>query len=417
MTAAARAYVQTQSERQDDLVQRHGWEQGARDRAASGEGSESSQGSRAGGAGGRGRGTPADGERFAVCKSTLFCDTRWVERVGHHQVPENELELEWVNGYHGHDEYVWLTDPDKPELTSEAGRANLYFVADAAGTVDGRFVAFFVSAVAVVMDVSARRQYFFKEHDGEISAMAADRSRRLLATGQLTSHGSRSPPVFVWRPAAVVANSRDATVQGRRRPKEREWEAKLAGFCEQRIGQLAFSDDGSYLMAIGTDASHRFACYDWRAQTILFSGMAGNSILMMITTLPHGFAVCGNKEIKVWEHPALGSSATFEKDGSRWMCGLDPLGPVLVECIVAIDDPGSACQASIVCGWPDGRILLCAQSQEDDTFEWVLKKEASRFWQAHAAAITCLAYARPGACVLSQYLATPRCAPYAGCPL
>ena len=103
MTAAARAYVQTQCDRQGDLVSRHGWEQGARDGAEGGEGSVSSQGSRGGGAGVRGK-PPPDGERFAVCKSTLFSDTRWVERVGHHQVPENELELEWVHGYHGHDD-------------------------------------------------------------------------------------------------------------------------------------------------------------------------------------------------------------------------------------------------------------------------------------------------------------------------
>ena len=341
-------------------------------------------------------GTKVDGERFAVCKSTLCSDPRWRNKVGHHQAPENQLELEWVNGYHGHDAHVWLTDPNNGHISSEAGRGNLAFIADLNGIVDGRYIVFFVSAVGVVMDLQQRRQFFFTQHDAEISAMAVHPLRTVVATGQVASHGSLLPPVHIWRPAVVISNNFEQ-VAARRIPKENELAQTLVGFCEQRITVVGFSASGEYVMAIGQDSVHRFACYDWQAGTILFSGMAGNSDLLMMTSLPSGFAVCGTKEIKVWEHPGMGSAATTNKDGSRWMCGLAPpnVGPAKVECIVSITDEGSACQASIVCGWPDGKLVLFAQFSDHEKTEWVLEYESSRWWQAHDHNITCLCFAKP----------------------
>jgi hypothetical protein len=62
---------------------------------------------------------------------------------------------------------------------------------------------------------------------------------------------------------------------------------------------------------------------------------------------------------------------------------------------VAIGDAGSACHASIVCGWPDGHILLFQQTQDEEgTVEWVLGCAGSRFWQAHPSKVTCVTYAR-----------------------
>ena len=398
MTEAARSYVDAREGREGELGTRHQWKERGAGEGDESQKSGSSAGSRASAGGRKARmnGAPAtDGERFAVCRSSLFSDSRWREKVGHHQAPESRLELEWVNGYHGHDSYVWLTDPDKPDLTGEAGRGNLFFIADATGAVDGRYIAFFVSALGVVMDTTERRQFFFVGHDAEVSSMALHPARSLLATGQVASHGSQLPPIFVWSPSVVVANQEDR-VASRRRAPQKEVEAELVGFCEQKINLLCFSADGAFLMAIGQDSSHRFACYKWKEQTILFKGMAGNADLFMISSLPSGFAVCGNKEIKVWEHPGLGSTATTDAEGGRWMCGLAPLGPVLVECIVVIDDPGSACGKSIVCGWPDGHILLFQQFQDDDKVEWVLGDHGSRYWLGHPnAAITCLAYAAP----------------------
>ena len=85
--------------------------------------------------------------------------------------------------------------------------------AAATGAVDGRYIAFFVSALGVVMDTTERRQFFFVGHDAEVSSMALHPARSLLATGQVTSHGSQLPPIFVWSPSVVVANQEDPTVQ------------------------------------------------------------------------------------------------------------------------------------------------------------------------------------------------------------
>jgi WD40 repeat protein len=401
-TEASRSYVDARDAREGELGARHQW----KERGELGAGAKGTESERnAGSASARthmgaalkdnvsNNSSHNDGERFAVCRSSVFSDLRWREKVGHHQAPQNKLELEWVNGYHGHDSYVWLTDPHKPDLTGEAGRSNLFFIADAKGYVDGRYLAFFVSALGVVMDTVERRQYFFFGHDAEVSSMALHPSRELLATGQVASHGSLLPPIYVWSPSVVVANQEDR-VAARRRAPANEVQAQLVGFCEQKIGLLCFSTDGAFLMAIGQDSSHRFACYNWKEQTILFKGMAGNADLFMISAIPSGFAVCGNKEIKIWEHPGLGSKATTDSEGSRWMCGVAPLGPVVVECLVAIDDPASACGKSVVCGYPDGHILLLQQYQEEDKVEWVLGDHGSRYWMGHPnAAVTCLAYA------------------------
>jgi WD40 repeat protein len=439
MTAAANSYIATRDRREAELSQRHGWSD-PKDKAGDDDESDglpSKDGSVRSSiqssdkvpqdsvplptrltaaqsphvptrltaaphvpqdSKGRGKrkGGSSDGERFAVCKSTVFADPRWKDKVGHHQAPENKLELEWVNGYHGHDAYIWLTDPDKGELTSEAGRSNLAFVADANGAVDGSLIAFFVSAVGVVMDTEARRQFFFMAHDAEISAMCVNPARSLVATGQCASHGSLLPPIYVWDPSVVVANSADQTVAGRAREKKSDVVQKLVGFCEQRITVIAFSASGEYVMAIGQDAVHRFACYNLQSGVILFSGMAGNSDIMMMTGTQHGFASAGNKEIKIWEHASLGSKSSSSNDGDRWMAGLAPpnVGPVLVECIVAIDDDKSYAGSSVVCGYPDGKLVIFAQDEEK--FEWVLEHMHSRWFQAHKFAITCVAYSGVG---------------------
>ena len=227
-----------------------------------------------------------------------------------------------------------------------------------------------------------------------IHTQAIHPRRALVVTGQITSHGNPKPPIIVWDPTNVVANALDQTGLGRVKPKAKEERVVLVGFCEERITCVSFSVDGEFVMAIGQDSSHRFACYNWQSGVIIFSGMAGNSDLYMMTSIPAGFAVCGNKEIKVWEHAGLGSTCTTEKEGSRWMCGVAPLGPVRVECITAIHDPGSACGMSIVCGYPDGHILVFAQFKDADKVEWALGYQGARYWMAHSGScVTCLSYA------------------------
>eukprot|EP00960_Hanusia_phi_P009135 263679-Hanusia_phi.AAC.1 len=345
---------------------------------------------------------PAVGEKYTFCKTQVFPDERWKERPGHHAPPENELELEWVYGYHGHDGYAWLHNDYSPETRMAPSRNNLFFVANEGGAVDGRRIAYFTSSIGVVMDVQLRKQRFFNFHDGEICSMTVNPRKTLVATGQVSSHGSMNPCVAVWSPAKVFNSSSSC------KP-----EAVMSGFCEFRIVALSFSADGEYIMCIGDDELHRFACYRWRDDppSVLFKGQVGKATMLTMTATACGFAACGNKEVKVWEHPMLNSQFSKDVEGVRWLVGVKPMEESLIECIAAIPDPDSACGTSLVCGWPDGH--LCFFQQKEKSGDWnlefagnqsenIAQGRGSRYWMGHAgSAVKCVSYFAPDPLALS----------------
>ncbi len=105
------------------------------------------------------------GERFSVCKSTVFPPSKHTPAPGSEQPPANELELEWVYGYRGADCYAFGHGTfGSHRLTSQVGRNNLLWAANDEGIVDGSTIVFFASAVGVVMHIRQRRQVGLVQH-------------------------------------------------------------------------------------------------------------------------------------------------------------------------------------------------------------------------------------------------------------
>lgn len=215
------------------------------------------------------------GLKYAMCKSAVHAWTDWVEAPGHNAFPENNLSLEWVYGYFGGDLTAQSTKgqtPANPLIVGMSGRNNLFYTADEHGELDGSRLAYYVSALGVVLDARRRVQAFYRFHDGEICCMATHPTRTLVATGQTASHGHRLPVISVWSPGKVFEQ----------RPGDVQPESIIQGDIIARVCGLAFDQSGRHLFAIGLDEENIFGIYDWEAGTVLMKGLSGRTAMHMV---------------------------------------------------------------------------------------------------------------------------------------
>lgn len=108
---------------------------------------------------GKGAVEAGEGQRFSVCRSTVFPPSDFRPTPGIQEPPANELELQWVYGYRGSDCYAFGRGTVGSErLISQPGRNNLSWAANVDGVIDGSTIVYFTSSVGVVMDIRQRKQ-------------------------------------------------------------------------------------------------------------------------------------------------------------------------------------------------------------------------------------------------------------------
>ncbi len=237
-----------------------------------------------------------------MCKSAVYAWSDWVDTPGHSDVPENDLNLEWVYGYCGFDvTQEVLGEKGEPHLLSTPGRNNLFYASDEGGNVNGTRIVYFVSALGIVLDTKAREQAFYTFHDGEISCMCMHPSRALVATAQTSCHASVMPVVSVWSPGKVYARRNDVNRSKLHAKKQAENdqdenvsesesesesvqpESVLSGHASIRVNGMSFDQSGAYLFVVGMDDEHTYVIYDWRKQTVLMKGISGKSAVIMVS--------------------------------------------------------------------------------------------------------------------------------------
>lgn len=171
----------------------------------------------------------------------------------------DELELEWVHGYRGHD-----------------CRNNVYYA-------DEQTVIYHAAALCVSVDLADNKQQFFRGHTDDIMSMAvrkqADGSL-LVASGQQAVGNT-----YVWDGKSLKTLGVLKTGQ-------------------KSINMLEFSkaDGGRLLISIAEDKS--VAVSDWRSQTVLANtkGEAAATYHIAALAAPGNltFLSVGDKHLKLW---------------------------------------------------------------------------------------------------------------------
>ena len=172
----------------------------------------------------------------------------------------DELELEWVHGYRGHD-----------------CRNNVFYV-------DEKTVIYHAAALGVSTDLSQRtpRQRYFRGHTDDIMSMAVRRTadQVLVATGQQAKGNT-----YVWDAHSLKTLAVLQTQQ-------------------KSINMLEFSkaDGGRLLVSIAEDKS--VVVSDWKSQTVLANTKGEAAVTYHIAagsqTGNFSFMSVGDKHLKLW---------------------------------------------------------------------------------------------------------------------
>ena len=195
--------------------------------------------------------------------------------------PPNELELEYVHGYRGHD-----------------CRNNLGF------TRDGELV-YHAAALGVLLDRGANTQRFFKEHTDDVLCVAVHPGGRWIATGAK----GKAPKIHVWDSRTDSAFS---TCQRK---------ATMEGYHARGVVALSFSRDGTKLASIGLDDDHSLAVYGWDEvtgnSTLLVERSVSKNDVLCVDFNPYGttedyLVTCGARNINFWKLNAKGRDTTLE---------------------------------------------------------------------------------------------------------
>lgn len=195
--------------------------------------------------------------------------------------PSSNLELDWVHGYRGFD-----------------CRNNLQYADQ-----NGHHIVFSAAALGIVQDNAAteselRKQFHYLEHGDDIicltsvfrqDAAATRETITLVASGEI----GKSPAIYLyaWSPTQKVFQSL----------------ACLKGFHTKGVAELAFSQNGNYLISIGVEYS--VAVYNTEVGSKNFSKMIASSQgpkdrICHVTSLGGSeteFVSCGEKHAVSWK--------------------------------------------------------------------------------------------------------------------
>ncbi|CAM9178110.1 unnamed protein product, partial [Ectocarpus sp. 13 AM-2016] len=172
------------------------------------------------------------------------------------RAPDNDLVLEWVHGYRGHD----------------CCNAAMY-------TTSGE-VLFFAGSLVVRQDVPKKVQRFFMDHTDEVLCFDTHPSRPLAASGQR----GRLPKVIVWE----MGEMRTVRV--------------LEGFHRRAVTTVTFSPDGRLLATMGADDHHGLAVYDWENSVLLCTTRTGpaKTFSLGFTINSDGLILCADGTVDFW---------------------------------------------------------------------------------------------------------------------
>lgn len=160
-------------------------------------------------------------------------------------------------------------------------------------------ILYCTAALAMVYDPAAAEQSYFEGHDDDITCVALHPSGKLAVTGQCASAFSGTAPwLAVWdieSKAEVsrvgwVPDERDESTTGRAHAPGATPTSELPptalpaahatvvppptayrAFYQRSVCAVAFSPDGSLLLAVGTDDQHTLGVWNWRRRELLVS--------------------------------------------------------------------------------------------------------------------------------------------------
>jgi len=147
------------------------------------------------------------------------------------KMPAENLEVDWVYGYRGHD-----------------SRDNLVF--DSAGRL-----VYPIAGFLIAFDAKEHTQQTWREHNDDIVCLAQSPANRdVIATGQVqtVSLSGRSK-----KPYICVTNVKDGSV------------TKLPARHKRAVRCVAFSKDGKYLASVGADGNNTVMIWDWASKQVL----------------------------------------------------------------------------------------------------------------------------------------------------
>eukprot|EP00741_Cyanophora_paradoxa_P013197 tig00000178_g12749.t1 len=176
---------------------------------------------------------------------------------GHADPPKDDLVLEAVHGYRGHD-----------------CRNNLHYLA-------ADEIVYHIAAVAVVHNTKTGTQRFFQGHDDDILCLALHPAGNFVATGQV----GKDPAIHVWDPDTMEVIS------------------TLKGAHARGVTCLAFSGDGSRLVSVGLDDNHTIVVWEWRSGRRMYTERGDLHRIWAVAFNPHdncAFVTAGYKHIRFW---------------------------------------------------------------------------------------------------------------------
>ena len=237
----------------------------------------------------------------------------------------------------------------------------------------GKEVVFFSSSVVVVMELKSRKQRFYLQHRGTVTAI--DCYHQHTNTNTNTNNNSINTTTTAAPPNVVASCDQGEA------PCIRVWDCDtletlvvLAGLHRRSVGHIKFSPDGRHLVTVGQDDFHSIIVVDWRNRHVVAKSQSFTNKSLGVDFSPNGSILiqCGNEIIKFWE--IQGRNLQFQ-DG--------------------ILTSRAKMQGFLCSGWVGGHAVV---GTADGCLYRFLGHKLDSIVQAHQSAVTCISYSNDGLC-------------------